>query len=306
MDCLLCGKSIGTLRRLVDRKYCCTSHKNMAERSFRDEYEPERFVAENAASATNWFRTAAALIGAFLVVLVVGVLSFSNAQANGRGVSSEMGVRGWFASSARSVAPVTYSDDFVHESSGWITGTVFSSGGVRYQLGSGEWSATLGGSRLGALRLFKPTLHLRDYDITFRATILDGGVGWAFRAEDAGTLYAAKLLLNAYGPDSNGCLQRFTRVRGDESARTCEASPVMIERGTPYTIRMLVSGDHFSMFLNGVWLATWTDSRVASGAAGFFVENGEDAVIHSVTVSERDSLLGRLVAYLSWIRTPVQ
>jgi hypothetical protein len=301
MTCLLCGKSIGIVRRFVDGKYCCASHKSMAESSFRNEYEPEQLLDENASRATHWFRTAATLLGAFVVVLMVGVLTFTNVKASHRGLA-EAGGGGWWASSARGVAPVTYSDNFSSEAATWITGTVRSSNeGVRYQLGSGEWGRTATGARAGALRLFKPTLNLRNYDITFRATIFKGGIGWVFRADDAGTLYATKLLLQAYGPDSNGCLQRFTRVHGDESQRVCEASPVMIERGTPYTVRMLVSGDHFSMFLNGVWLATWTDSRLTSGATGFFVEDGEDAVIHSVTVSERDSLLGRLVAYLSWL-----
>jgi len=51
-------------------------------------------------------------------------------------------------------------------------------------------------------------------------------------------------------------------------------------------------------------VSSWTDSRLSRGGVGFFSEDGEASLLKWVSVSERDSLLGRLVSHFSLITFP--
>ena len=51
-------------------------------------------------------------------------------------------------------------------------------------------------------------------------------------------------------------------------------------------------------------VSSWMDSRLTTGGVGFFAESGEQAAIKWVSVSERDSMLGRFLSYFSIITFP--
>ena len=56
--------------------------------------------------------------------------------------------------------------------------------------------------------------------------------------------------------------------------------------------------------MNGQLVSYWTDTRLPRGGVGFFSDDGESAVVKWVTLSERDSLLGRIVSHFSLFVLP--
>jgi hypothetical protein len=65
-----------------------------------------------------------------------------------------------------------------------------------------------------------------------------------------------------------------------------------------------VRGDRFLTSVNGQLISSWLDGRLGTGGVGFFSEAGEQAAIKWVSVSERDSMLGRFLSYFSIITFP--
>jgi hypothetical protein len=51
-------------------------------------------------------------------------------------------------------------------------------------------------------------------------------------------------------------------------------------------------------------ISSWTDRRLARGGVGFFSGEGEVAKLRWVSLSQRDSMLGRLMANFSLILVP--
>ena len=64
-------------------------------------------------------------------------------------------------------------------------------------------------------------------------------------------------------------------------------------------IRVSVRGGRFLTWVNGQLVSSWTDARLTTGGIGFFAESGESSAIRWVSVTERDSMLGRFLSYFS-------
>ena len=157
----------------------------------------------------------------------------------------------------------------------------------------------------GKLRLWQPSTHLSNYELEFLGQIEHKGMGWAFRAPDLRNYYGAKLLIVRPGPLPNADLVRFVVLNGRETERLQLPLPLTLDRGTDYRVHVSVKGSRFLTSVNGQLISSWTDDRLGIGGVGFFSEPGEQAAIRWVSVSERDSMLGRFLSYFSILTFPV-
>jgi hypothetical protein len=156
----------------------------------------------------------------------------------------------------------------------------------------------------GKLRLWQPSTHLSNYEMEFIGQIERKGMGWAFRAPDVRNYYGAKLLITRPGPLPNANLVRFVVLNGRETERLELPLPLTLDRATDYRVHVSVRGARFLTSVNGELISSWMDARLSTGGVGFFSEAGEQAAIKWVSLSERDSMLGRILSYFSIITFP--
>lgn len=200
----------------------------------------------------------------------------------------------------RGIAPVTLQQSF---SGGSLTSAVSSvSDWANVTLRAGtdkmddprDWIGK--GHTVASLRLWKKSTAMQNYQMEFQGQLEKTSLSWAVRASDAGNYYATKLAIIRAGPLPNAGLIRYSMVNGKEVDRTQVPLPLTLARGTDYRIRMTVQGDRFLTFLNGKVIGSMTDKRLPRGGVGFFDDAGDPQKVAWVSVSERDSFLGRLLA----------
>jgi hypothetical protein len=332
MLCFLCGKKIGLLRSLLDQQYCSSEHRKEARlassQALRDEEDVETWaVAKSRAKdknarklrpATTMGQTAS--VFAFLTVgaLLVAAMLLPGPKASGPAFPAvwlDPAVKKGFVARAsdavgemiRSSTPITLRQTF---SSGSLKDTALSAKDwATVRLASAEkiddprdW---LGKSRsnLSSLRLWKSSASLHNYQIEFQGTLEKSSLSWAFRASENGDHYAAKLSIIKPGALNAGLL-RYSMVNGHESDRIQLPVPATLERGADYRIRLSVQDDHFITYLNGQMISSWTDDRLRHGGVGFFDDPDDPQKISWVSLSERDSFLGRMLAHFSLLIVP--
>ena len=154
------------------------------------------------------------------------------------------------------------------------------------------------------LRLWKSSSSLHNYQIEFQGTLQKTSLSWAFRASENGDHYAAKLSIMKPGPLPNAGLLRYSVAGGREWDRLQLPVAATLERGAEYRIRLSVQDDHFITYLNGQMISSWTDGRLRNGGIGFFDDPDDPQKISWVSLSERDSFLGRMLAHFSFLVLP--
>jgi hypothetical protein len=154
-------------------------------------------------------------------------------------------------------------------------------------------------SKLGSLRLWTSTVTLRNYQMEFQVHMEKKSLSWAFRASDQNNYYAAKLMITKPGPSPNASLMHYVMMNGREYDPVMLPIPVMLERGVNYRIRVSVQDSVFVTYLGGQVIGKWSDGRLRRGGVGFFVDDQDLQQVAWVSVFERDSLLGRMLAHLS-------
>ena len=312
MVCLYCRKPVGFVRRIKDPNFCSDEHRQkLVSRSARalrdaeDLYGPEagwaasRQLPEKTARegrpghATTIFAVAAI---AFLLV-AVSDLPVTNSSyvsplpSNGKAAPKE-GL-GTTIGNVVSIHSGTARDDFRSGLANWES------------FGRSDWSLDNSGYvRPGNLRLWKKSTSLSNYEFEFMGRIERKSMDWAFRASDARNYYATKLIISKPGPLPNAGLVRFIVMEGRERERIELPLPLTLERGVDYRVHLSVRGDRFLTSVNNQLVSSWTDSRLSRGGVGFFSEEGESALLKWASVSERDSLLGRLASHFSLISFP--
>lgn len=319
MKCLCCGQKVGLVRRLAGMKFCCADHQKRyrarsarALRDVEDQFGDDEWSSnavwrssgtgggEKSNCGPDQKTTLLGLIGgAFLVIAIM-------AASDGSGGSA----RAPLATYSASTAPVdrtpglvsrlfhggstALQDDFHRGLSNWVA--THSDGG---------WSTGNGYVRPAALRLWKPSLSMSNYEFEFVGQIQRNGMSWAFRAPDVRNYYATKLTLNGPASQPNAGLVRFVVLGGRECERVELPLPMALSRATDYHISMSVRGSRFLTSINGQLVSSWTDSRIGRGGVGFFAEGGDMAAVKWATLSERDGVLGRLASYFSlWTFSP--
>jgi len=323
MLCFLCGKEIGWPRSLVDRQYCSAEHRKEARlasaQAYRDEDEQELWSvsksnrkkgvgagasAGQTASLFAFFTVAALLVAALM-------LPGPGTSYSGPSVSLDSSLkRSLFeragdaiGESIRSHAPVTLHHDFRTGLSDWITVGLHNGSPVDDLRG---WDSASAPELIqpGSLRLWSRSVSLMNYQLEFQGQIEKKSLSWAFRATDQSNYYASKILITKPGPLPNAGLVHYVMVNGHEWDRVQLPLPVTLERGGSYRVRVSVQDDHFITYLNGQVISSWSDKRLHRGGVGFFADDEDPQEVAWVSLSERDSFLGRLLAHFSLILIP--
>jgi hypothetical protein len=319
MLCFLCGKKIGFLRGLVDQQYCCSQHRAEARlvsaQALREEEDTEIWsVAKNRAAKPTNSPSQTASLFAFAIVgalLVAAVLMRDSAPPRAPVESLEPGVQksAWenakdsVAGLIRSQAPITLRDDFSQGLKDWTTAALHTSKMVDDPKGM----ALPSGPQIvrpGSLRLWNRSTRLENYQMEFKAELEKKSLSWAFRAGDAKNYYATKVTIIKPGPLPNAALVRYVMMNGREWDRVQLPIPVTLERGGNYKVRVSVQDDHFITYLNGQVISSWSDKRLRRGGIGFFSDDDDPQKVDWVSLSERDSFLGKVLAHFSLIVMP--
>jgi hypothetical protein len=299
MQCLFCHKKIGLLRTVVDRRFCCGDHRKRyntrSARALRDSGElvgdyGEFLVAsqierKGPKSAGRFGTMSAAAIG-LIIGLCLWMLPSTPVPIPGQKLRYTLSSNP-ITDTIRAMLPdapkINLRQDFRMGMGDWTGGSPTSS---EYEPGA---------LRPERLRLWKPSVKLRDYQLEFQGVIERKAMGWAFRASpDAENYYGAKLTLGVAGGRAE--IERFVVLNGHQLDKVRLPIPVSIQAATPYRVRVRVKGDFFSTSVNGQVVDTWRDRRIRNGGVGFFGDKGEMASVRWVSLSEPDTFFTRLLA----------
>ncbi|HEY1495433.1 MAG TPA: hypothetical protein VGF49_12865 [Candidatus Solibacter sp.] len=163
----------------------------------------------------------------------------------------------------------------------------FGSGWDNWQGGTKDWLVDVAGVRTGSLALFVPTMDLVDYDLEFLARIDTKSLTWVVRATDLQEYMRCTLTAIPGGE------LEFSRtvVRSGAGEETVIA-PVRIP-GKPraaMTVRTRVSGDTFSVTVDGRDMDTWQEDRLYCGGIGFMGAHDDRARLYWVRISSSDNI----------------
>ncbi len=175
----------------------------------------------------------------------------------------------------------------------------FHSGGHNWQ-GDRPWTVEPGGYvRPAGMALFTPSRTLTNYRLQFRVLIESRGIGWIFRARDRQNYQAVELREVKSGPRPVLSLIRYAVVQGAPDRATEVPLQVMVHDSTPFEVVLDVSGDEFSLLLDGEQVDHWTDPRLRSGGVGFFSSAGSTARLYWMQLFSNNDALGQLCGFLT-------
>jgi hypothetical protein len=317
MLCFLCGKKIGLLRSLVDQQYCSAEHRTEARLAsalaLRDEEDQELWsVSKKQKTARSATSAQTASIFAILTVgglLVAALLLPGNPGTAFPAVSLDNGKKpgliqrtgGAISDLVRSSAPITLQTDFHTGLADWTTVAL-------HGLNKVDDPHTLASApnlvHPGSLRLWKRSTSLVNYQMEFQGQLERKSLSWAFRATDENNYYATKILITKPGPLPNAGLVRYVVMNGREWDRVQLPLPLTLERGGNYKVRVSVQDDHFITYINGQVISSWSDKRLHRGGVGFFADEDDTQQVAWVSLSERDSFLGKMLAHFSLFLMP--
>lgn len=332
MNCFLCGKKIGLFRSLTDQQYCCSAHRKEARlasaNAVREEEDVESWavsrsrkksgVAQKNASPASQAGIVLAVVG--IGAVMIAVLSLGGPVRSGGvaypSVSLETGKKpsmiqragGAIGDWMGSIAPVTLQQDF----KGGLLSSVASAGK--------EWSNLslrasadkiddprdwIGKTKIPAsIRLWNKSTAMENYRMEFQGE-LQKSLSWVVRASDAKNYYGTRLSIIKPGPLMNAGVVRFEVINGREVERVGSQLPIRLERGQRYRIAVMAQGNQINTYLNGQFIGRGiADARLSRGGVGFFDDPDDPQKIDWVSVSERDSFLGRLLAHFALFTFP--
>jgi hypothetical protein len=325
MLCFLCGKKIGLWRRMVDQQYCSTAHRKEAKlasaQAFREEDDLEHWStarSRNKKKVSTRPNATAGQTASIFAFLTVGGLLVAALLLPGPGpgaafpqVSLDPSIkRGLLARAGdavgelvRSQAPVTLHHEFRSGLTDWVT---VSSRAWTNLDDPRDW---IGGTRPAsshpvALRLWERSSSLQNYQMEFQGQMEGHSLSWAFRAANGNNYYATKLVIVKPGALHNAGLVRYAMIDGHETSPVRLPLPVSLELGAKYRVRMTVQDDHFITYLNGQVISSWSDNVLKRGGIGFFEDRNDPQKVAWVSVSERDSFMGRMLAHFSLFVIP--
>ena len=324
MLCFLCGKKIGLLRRLADQQYCSAAHRKEAKlasaQAYREEDDVEHWSVMRSKDKKKSSARPTATTGqtaSIFAFLTVGGLLIAALLLPGPGpgaafpqvsldpsIKRSLPTRAWDAVGevVRSQAPVTLHHEFRSGFSDWVTvsSRALTSSDDRDWLSASRPAL----SHPVSLRLWERASSLQNYQMEFQGQMEGRSLSWAFRAADGNNYYATKLVIAKPGADHNAGLVRYSVIDGREKDATRLPLPLSLQRGVDYRVRMTVQDDHFITYLNGQVISSWTDSALKRGGVGFFEDQNDPQAVAWINVSERDSFMGRMLAYFSLFVIP--
>ncbi len=177
--------------------------------------------------------------------------------------------------------------------------------------GEGDWAKAwsydaAGFLHTGPLILYKPSLGLTDYHMEFLGRIEKKALGWVYRATDRKNYYAHKIVLTKGGPLPTAVVERYAVIDGKTYSLARRPLPMQVHVDASYRVRMDVSGNGFTLSVQGQIVDHWSDDRLKTGGIGFFSARGEQASLRWVELSHQHDFLGRLCAFLAPYSLPAK
>jgi hypothetical protein len=322
MLCFMCGKKIGFFRSLLDQQYCSPEHRKEARLASaqalreEDEQEPWSVAKNNKKKPLGKSPSSPGQTASVFAFLTVGALLVAAMMLPGpSGGSAHLPVESLdpvvkrgpleragdaVSGMVRSQAPITLHDDFSKGLKDWTTVAMRNVSKVDDPKGL----AMPGMVRPGSLRIWNRSTALQNYQMEFKGELEKKSLSWAFRAADAKNYYATKIMITKPGPLPNAGLVRYVMMNGREWDRVQLPIPFTLERGGNYKVRVSVQDDRFITYLNGQVISSWSDKRLHRGGVGFFSDEDDPQKVDWVSLSERDSFLGRVLAHFSFFVMP--
>ena len=156
-------------------------------------------------------------------------------------------------------------------------------------IGGGGWTTTWGAdtptNRGKQISIYRPSMTMPDYRFEFRGQIERKALGWIFRASNPKNYYVMKLETIKPGANPFVAMVKYAVIDGKETTRTQVMLPFEVKADTVFQVRLDVSGDKFTTYVQGKLVDYWTDSRIKLGGTGFYTETGERSQIKSSQVS---------------------
>jgi hypothetical protein len=149
------------------------------------------------------------------------------------------------------------------------------------------------------LALFRPSLSLTDYRLDFSAQVEKKGMGWVVRAKDAQNYYAIKVKVLQTGPRPVIAVLHYVVLGGKVGRQVETPLNVMMHDHTPIAVTVTVQGTHFSTWIDGEEVDSWSDDALSEGGVGFFADAGDRAQLYWMKIGGNDDWLGRLCAMLA-------
>ncbi|MFB3827760.1 MAG: hypothetical protein ACE15B_13395 [Bryobacteraceae bacterium] len=162
----------------------------------------------------------------------------------------------------------------------------FDSGLSRWAGATENWRVDFAGVRIGSLALFGPSLGLHDYQIEFVTKIEKGSICCVLRAPDLKNYYVVKI---AKTPAAGYELVRYPVRNGVADPPVTGPLGVAIRSKAVFRVRARVAGDQFSLAVEDVAVAQWSDPDLSYGGIGFFAEAGDPARLYRLRL---ESLAG--------------
>jgi hypothetical protein len=147
-----------------------------------------------------------------------------------------------------------------------------------------EWASDAAGSARGRqLSLYRPSISMSDYHLSFLGRIERGSLGWVFRAADSSNYYAAKLDVAQRG--SPLTLTHFAVIRGVEGPHNQRTLPLIAGEHGTLKVRLDATGPIFTVWVLDRVVDEWADDRLTRGGLGFFNERKERGEVWSIRIS---------------------
>jgi hypothetical protein len=147
------------------------------------------------------------------------------------------------------------------------------------------WKVDVAGVRIGPLALYVPALELIDYELEFLARIDTRSVNWVVRA--AGLDEYLRCTLTAL-PGGELEFSRCAVVAGVAQAPVTAAQHLPGKPRSAMTVSTRVSGDTFTVSVDGKSIDTWDDDRFPMGGIGFSGALDDRARLYWVRLSSTE------------------
>jgi hypothetical protein len=152
----------------------------------------------------------------------------------------------------------------------------------------GGWSPDWGGEfnrgKNRTISFYRPSASNEDYRIEFEGQVDSKALGWVYRAADPKNYYAYKVEFIRTGADPSVALTHFAVVNGLESQKHYSPLAKPLRTGVPFRVRLDVTGDEFSAYINDELIEVWQDGQLPKGGFGLMTEAGETAQIRKMQV----------------------
>jgi hypothetical protein len=161
----------------------------------------------------------------------------------------------------------------------------FGSGWDNWMGGMKDWKVDVAGVRTGPLALFVPSRELIDYELDFLARIDTHSLNWVVRA--AGLDEYLRCTLTAV----DGGELEFSRcavVAGVAQPPVTAPHRLPGKPRSAMTVGTRVSGDTFTVSLDGKNIDTWDDARFPMGGIGFMGAPDDRARLYWVRLSSTE------------------